>query len=105
MSDGQNWKRRAWRASLAATCASVRAVLFGDDMPKHVFPADTADQIVEALVRLEHLDKTERQELAIAAQHWFARQLSPAVGIGRLVDILQQLMRESPRCASPGVAM
>lgn len=56
--------------------APWNSLRYGDDMPRHIFPAETEDEILEAMRKVAALTPEDRSELAEEARGWFARNHS-----------------------------
>ena len=61
---------------------------YGDDLPEHVLPAQTADQILDAMRTLAGMTDEERTSLSGAATAWFARNHAEKSTLGKWTDMI-----------------
>lgn len=66
-------------------------MLYGDDLPPHVFPAQTAEEILAAMQEIEQLPPQAWQQRSEAAKAWFKRQLDADRLFPRYLDIINRV--------------
>ncbi len=73
--------------------ASWNSLRYGDDVPGHIFAADTEDQILSSMRSLATLSADGRRELGSAARAWFDRNHSEEGVIESWTDMITSCIR------------
>ena len=66
---------------------------YGDDVPEHVFAAETADDILEAMEAVAALTPDEREDLRRAACAWFGRNHAQESVLEGWIDLISSCAR------------
>jgi glycosyltransferase involved in cell wall biosynthesis len=66
---------------------------YGQDLPMHVFPAQTVDEIVSAMGKVASLSPEEREELSNGAVQWFRRNLDSQSLLPKYMDLFSNVSK------------
>lgn len=80
---------------LVTTFEPHNRLLYGDDLPPHVFPAKSVEEIREAMVQIAALTPAERSALRREGKDWALRNHAPSVLVPKYLDVLQSVLSAS----------